>query len=280
MTGTYTKGQFDEAMRLTWKHGWLQRDRFNIGLRTAVQEAEEAGFIKLVDKLLEHFRVLTSRDIDELSALIAQCIESELPPETTLVVATSEDSKPDGSEIIINTLKAKLSLDWQGRLSNTFNTAFKQDKAVIKNYVIVDDFVGTGEKMRRRVQNLSDHLSRYGSFDARIFVACYAGMHSGIESLVNHPAVSCVYPGEICRKGISECLDPFVRPLAKDAMDKIEARLMTLPGKYQYGYGGSESLIWIEGFNIPNNVFPFFWWEKYWGKDELRLNRPALIPRR
>ena len=67
-------------------------------------------------------------------------------------------------------------------------------------------------------------------------------------------------------KGITEQLDGEEKSEAVKNMKSLEKKLGgRLNGKFfpTFGYERSESLYAIEPYNIPNNVFPIFWWPKY-----------------
>ena len=42
-------------------------------------------------------------------------------------------------------------------------------------------------------------------------------------------------------------------------IEEIESRFLNKK-RYKFGYEKSESLFVLENSNIPNNVFPVFWW--------------------
>ena len=64
-------------------------------------------------------------------------------------------------------------------------------------------------------------------------------------------------------KGISELVSGEKKEVATKSMEELEKKLQK---RYQgkklpnFGYKRSESLFALESNNIPNNVFPIFWW--------------------
>ena len=66
------------------------------------------------------------------------------------------------------------------------------------------------------------------------------------------------------KKGISDFYHEEDLEIKKNIMLTLESKL--LKGRksdyFPFGYKKSESLFSIESYNIPNNVFPIFWWEK------------------
>lgn len=244
--------------------------------------------------MLEHFKVLTSADVDELSSLIAEQIESEFDASITLISAVSSDTKPDGSEIVANALKAKLGKNWKNSISNTFSESFQANKDHITTYILVDDFIGTGSKIIGLIKDLSTHLQRYSLDGRKIVVATFASMKSGEDAIKNaFPNVS-VISGHTLFKVISEKIPAALRPKVRDAMIEMEEQIINSwskwkPGQpsddcrsYNFGFNQSEALIWIEGFNIPNNVFPLFWFDsrKSPTDSKKRIPRRTLFKRR
>ena len=66
-------------------------------------------------------------------------------------------------------------------------------------------------------------------------------------------------------KGISEKIALVQRANAIKAMEDLEAKLKeNVSGRrlQNFGYKKSESLFALESNNIPNNVFPIFWWTR------------------
>ena len=70
------------------------------------------------------------------------------------------------------------------------------------------------------------------------------------------------------KKGINELIEEAGRESAIQSMMELENKLQK---RYQgkklpnFGYKGSEALYALEANNIPNNVFPIFWWPFYKG---------------
>ena len=107
--------------------------------------------------------------------------------------------------------------------------------------------------------------------EAEYFVVVLAGMKQGLDKLRGEVGADHVHCGIELQKGITEAIPQAERNRAIEAMLELESRLLPprrIPRhaddiSYNFGYGQSEALFWIEGANIPNNVFPIFWWETY-----------------
>lgn len=65
------------------------------------------------------------------------------------------------------------------------------------------------------------------------------------------------------KKGISELVPPQYKTVSLQSMEELEDKLLKKYGKRRlpkFGYKESETLFALESQNIPNNVFPIFWW--------------------
>jgi hypothetical protein len=268
---------FNKAFSLANKYQWLRRDSFNNGLLTLVQEAEATTFPAVLERLLAKFVFIDSEEAERLTILIADQILAISPqPENVGVFAIQDRLDPDGSEVILNSLKPRLGRQWKSRLFN------RLDQALIpphfSNIVIVDDFVGTGDKATKAITKLRTFFQQNQITQPKIFFACYAGMLAGIKLLEASVGADAVIPGTVLTRGISDQFSGMERAEIHNAMIEIEQQLLPMLSvinssksqnrkpTYHFGYGQSEALIWLENFNIPNNVFPYFWKDQYLSK--------------
>lgn len=79
------------------------------------------------------------------------------------------------------------------------------------------------------------------------------------------------YSPLILKKGITDFVKSRDGKLHFEHMTNIESKLQPFykgEAMPSLGYGGSESLFAIEGINVPNNVFPVFWWPVLKGEIE------------
>jgi hypothetical protein len=194
-----------------------------------------------------------------------------LNPDTTIISAIAEGSSTDGSQVIVKGLEAALPRAWNGAITNSINPVFKFNKRLI---VLVDDFVGTGSKIQKKILNIKRN-SRAKSIPVEIFVLVVAGMKEGLQRLRDEIGNENVFSCIELSKAISEDIEKPLLRKAIDAMLELEGEFLPpdpfpRPPEYvscHFGYGGSEALFWIEGFNIPNNVFPLFWWDNYCNRE-------------
>lgn len=133
------------------------------------------------------------------------------------------------------------------------------------NIFIIDEFSGTGKTIVSRIKHLrgreKEISQKLGSdFKLSIRVLLIAGMSEAYKSISEF--ADFVYFTNTIEKGLSfhfKGLDLFFK---KEKMIRIEDKFDKNDDFYHFGYGASEALYARDGGNIPNNVFPVFWWEK------------------
>lgn len=93
-----------------------------------------------------------------------------------------------------------------------------------------------------------------------------AGMQYAIDMLrANGIDIHCSY---LMKKGISEKYDSAIVPHKLQLMTDLETKFAAIIKKtelkdHHLGYKQSEALFCRKYRNIPNNVFPLFWWKRY-----------------
>jgi len=189
---------------------------------------------------------------------------------TTIIAAMAADSAPDSSQALVQLLKTKLQvLQWDGaKIVNTFGAAYKASKDsgfTRLDIVLIDEFVGSGRTVLSRVSEINRTFARASQtpcIKVRAVFASVVGRDRLIDSGLDFECVDQV------KRGISDFH-------SKDESDKkigimldIEGRLSSVCNElkladYSLGYGKTECLISLANTNIPNNVFPIFWWPRY-----------------
>jgi hypothetical protein len=186
-----------------------------------------------------------------------------LCPGNTKIVALSEGTEADGSQMFLQSLKNKFEAPgWtEANFINTLPVGMH--KAVNgDNLVLVDDFIGTGSTAERKVKWLSNKLAERGIQNVKTYLVTTAGMKFARSRLDNLEIE--YYSPSWLKKGISDRFDGYERSDAIAWMKHLEHKLAKCKKQeecvYTLGFGGSESLYAIEAFNVPDNVFPVFWW--------------------
>ncbi|MCV2421339.1 hypothetical protein [Paucibacter sp. DJ2R-2] len=241
---------------------WLRKQRFEHGLTTLLTDAASDDELEAVQHVLKNLSYHTSADLvaaaDEAAAQILSgwCLE----PRDTLVVGVAERSKTCGSGAYLRAIELALPREWGAHNAfwTPFDSAFRQSHGR-EHLVIVDDFIGTGEKITNKVAALKAN-PKTRSYN--IYVCCFAAMSKGaakVDGLVNGDLLVHHY---FDRCISDKTVDPKKASLAA-GMGSLEGKIFNHPGKYSFGYMQSEAAFYLEGFNIPNNNFPILWVDEY-----------------
>ena len=181
------------------------------------------------------------------------------------VMRTKNDKDADGSQAIINELKMPLALtvDFKYTYSAVCfdDIEWLYNKKGFRHFVVVDDFIGSGKTVEVRYRYF---LNRHFA-DATISFYFLAGMAKGISYCKNRsiPVHCC----KIMHKGISGHYRKEELLKRIWSMRYLESQLGSESGETKlkensWGYGHAEALYCRQFGNIPNSVFPIFWWNK------------------
>ena len=222
----------------------------------------------LIEHLIKNFYFIDSRKLTLASVGISNQIEEiwQLSFKNTFLLATCDDRSPDGSQSIIQILKNKFSNNWKE--SNFYNSlpVGANEISDNTNIIMVDDFIGTGDTIKRKFKYLKDTLINRGLKNVTIRIVSLAAMDFSKE-ILDELTVE-YYSFYWMKKGINELIDENNRELATQSMEHLEDKLQKKNGQRRlpnFGYKKSEALYALEAYNIPNNVFPIFWWPFYKG---------------
>lgn len=226
----------------------------------------------LIEHLIKNFSFIDSRKLTLASQSISNQIEVawELAPSNTFLLATCDDRKPDGSQSIIQILKNKFSINWKE--SNFYNSLpiGANEISDNSNIILIDDFIGTGDTIKRKLKYLNSTIEKRKLENVTINIISLAAMDFS-KDVLDSLGVD-YYSVHWLKKGINELIEEGERDAATQSMNQLENKLKKeyhgrkLP---KFGYKNSEALYAMEANNIPNNVFPIFWWPFYKG-GELR----------
>lgn len=225
----------------------------------------------LVIDLLQRLKFLTTNDFRrQISEFAKTLVESEnLSPNDTIISAMAIGSEPDGSESILQTLKhdfAKLGVTGI-TLSNRATSCHefsKKSEYKLNKIILIDDFLGSGKTALGRISEIMRQF-KGKPITPKIMVRTIFASTAGINKLAE-AGVDFKYIHEL-KRSISDYYPPDVVPQNISTMLDIESCLSRVDGDHKMdecsmGYGGTEMLIAIEDTNIPNSVFPIFWWPK------------------
>jgi hypothetical protein len=196
-------------------------------------------------------------------------------------------SDPDSSSEVMYRLETLISGDYDVTIfsKQTMSRIPLCSLAERPHIVIVDEFIGSGQTFRARMQHLKDRAKSVGIvFDWHNVHFCYlAGMKHALAEMRAEFDVDifCAYELD---KGIEGYFSSGEVASAYETMARLESTLVnpcpdskdTLPA---LGYNGAEALYHRDQGNTPNSVFPVFWW-KYRVDLEQPLRRNTLLRRR
>jgi hypothetical protein len=225
---------------------------------------EQRGLVKnlLIDFSEMNDEVFNLCLLDMRDAIISK----GFPFEDCLVVAMAHDHLADSSQDVLHSIEIPLGMkgfpisNFCNRFDHCWGKKFK-DK--YHHYFIIDDFVGSGSTVLNR-KNEFEKLMKNKEYTLHFVVV--AGMEYAIENLRNQGIdIHCSYT---MKKGISEKYADGLIQRKLQIMSDLESKLATTInetqlGEHHFGYGQAESLFCRRHKNIPNNVFPLFWWKRY-----------------
>ena len=225
---------------------------------------------KLIYQLLLNFSCLNSKKANnyckDISIYI--CDKWGINSESTKIVALCDEERPDGSQFFIQILKNKFAdrNNWTER--NFVNNLASIGKAAYQlengqNLILIDDFIGTGNTVERKIKWLKSKIKEKNKCDIKIFLVSLAYMQDALN-VIKSLKIKFFSPVKL-KKGISDCYDGEILINNIHNMKNLESKLHPIYknlhlSSFNFGYGKAESLFSIEGLNVPNNVFPIFWW--------------------
>lgn len=242
---------------------WLAYENV-LGLYELWNLTENENQKELLEFLIQKFSYVDSDDLRNACKAIADQIENvwQLSSENTIITAICDNAEPDGSQFLVQALKNKLSSgNWKKKLFNAITTAAHTVNGNT-NIVIIDDFIGTGDKVARKIKYIQETLNRRNVVGINLYVCSLATMNFSREKLL--PLVKGLFSYIWLSKGISELAPEDKREVYTLEMLNMEKHLKFAGKqrqKYSFGYGQSETLFSIDSTNVPNNVFPIFWWK-------------------
>ena len=189
------------------------------------------------------------------------------------IVAFCRDHSADSSLAVLNDIKVPLSKAF-GRSIKTIN---RFDKIVanynkgIKHFIAVDEFIGSGHTLSNRHKEFINFRLPGATID----YCLVAGMEDAVRIAKDEGINLCV--GYTMKKGISGFYSGEKLSHSLEDMCLLENKLAQSIGSlllddYRFGYRQSEALYSKRYANVPNNVFPIFWWKRgKQGNDRITL---------
>ena len=257
-------------VKLFYKQDWLN-DREE-GFYQLINSCENIDKQLLIFELLDRFCFLRIEVvIESLKKLINHIIYSiKIPLDKTQIVATTVDGDGDSAQLILQLLKPILAeVGWGAVMRvNKMGGAVKNIKKY-PNIVLVDEFVGTGITMAKRIRNLKHYCEQElkkpgGPQEYSIYVCVLASMVEAKQEIEGE--CGNMFSAMWFKKGISDYFEGKILEEQKTNMFELEKILVSDindVGFPSFGYGKAEALYTMEGGNTPNSVFPIFWWPTF-----------------
>lgn len=218
----------------------------------------------LIYAMIKKFTYLSISDMKKSILSILSYIEEKgCSPQDTIFYAFSDDRESDSSQAFLYYMKTTFPPEkgWQAENFCGNIVKIKEHDVKYKNVFLVDDFSGSAQKVRskfkfatKEIQNLNHNCS--------IEVILLAAMNKAKEKIENK-RIPCFSVLSL-KRGLSDYYINDELNSKIELMLQLEQKLEHSPKcrYFPFGKDKSEALFYIDEFNIPNNVFPIFWWEK------------------
>lgn len=188
-------------------------------------------------------------------------IESE-----TALVAFCHDGAADSSQVVLDDMKVPMAIEGYSHIKtiNRFDKIlheYNKSGGTIKHFIAIDEFVGSGKSLSTRANDFNRLMPAGVTIDF-VFLA---GMREAIED--GKALGRSVYAVYEMDKGITAYYDGEQLELKRSLMKSLEGKLAarinnTELADFHFGYHGTEALYCRPDKNVPNNVFPIFWWKE------------------
>lgn len=260
------RDKFRLIFQLSKMQPWISR-KYDALENLLWVECDDEDKRELILELLYRFNHISARKYSKHIQSVAKKIvnDKHLSDESTQLVAMAADSNADSSQYLLYGLKPIMEqLGWRKyKQVNSFGSSYRTYKknSKLKNIVLIDEFVGSGQTVLGRVKSLREVYENAGIKDIHIIVKVIASTRQGLDAVLKE---SIDIDAEIILdKGISDFYDAAT---VKDKLNTMLALESTLLEVYEtrklpsMGYGGTECLYVRDEGNTPNSVFPIFWW--------------------
>ncbi len=257
-----------------WIYGMISTQRELLNGRTdALSElyrmCDSEDQLNLVASLLNRFNYVDANRYANLLEKMADYIFNLGYPKNEIgVTAMTVKMDADSSQEILQHIKVQLALKFGQRIldSNllTDENLSRNYQLGCKHFIVVDEFTGTGSTIVERYNRLKKMDLR----NATIEFCIMSGMEDALIHVRNAGIKIKIF--NVLRKGISEYYPLEEIQANLERMYALESKLAEKINKkklseHSLGFRQSESLYYKFLGNIPNNVFPIFWWKEYTG---------------
>lgn len=248
---------------------WL-RDKEAALCSLLFEDCPSSDHRTLILDLINRFTYLSVSAYKEKIGDLAMDIatDPEISEGTTQIVAMAADSSADSSQYVLYDLKVELEKKgWSNyKQVNKFGDSYKMytRNPEHKHIVLIDEFIGSGQTVKSRVDELHRVYRGASVADYTVRVKALVATRVGVEFLRGLGIV--VDAQVMVDRGISDyyhgaSIAANIR-LMKD-VESVLSEQFHLDPELSLGYSQVEALYTRDGGNTPNNVFPIFWWARY-----------------
>lgn len=254
--------EVEHLLSIASTYPWIEKrlDEYE-ELRSFCETEEQRD---LIYEMIKNFTYLSISDMKkEILNIVSYIEEKGCTPEDTIFYAFSDDRESDSSQAFLYYMKTIFPTEkgWKGENFCGNIVKIKEHSTKYKNVFLVDDFSGSAQKVKnkynfaiREIQKLKHNCS--------IEVILLASMNIAEEIIENRkiPYFSVMS----LKRGLSDYFINDDLQNKSELMLQLEQKLKHTPQcrYFPFGKDKCEALFYIDEFNIPNNVFPIFWWEK------------------
>jgi len=279
-------------MSIIKKQDWLDCRKHLEALDNLFKECSDEEEIRMFLELIPHFtctdeNVFWTFYLNQAKNIVNN---ERITVANCIIGPTTDDGTPDSSQHICNCFRNLLrSNGGKHIVKNLFRHIemfIESTKEKNINITILDDFIGSGNRIVNRIKTCKDLANRNEYIEGSNFkVISLVAMETGKQYIEGHGAE--VIAEYILKKGITDLFTEPRLSTAKSNMLRLESLIFENPGShsYSFGYKKSEALYakvlmkTTDPFTsendilldrAQNNVFPIFWWDTY--KDGKRRN--------
>lgn len=173
---------FLRLFKLALEFPWLcNREEALLELWASTREDENQK--RLIEYLIHQFLYVDSdMSVNFCKEIVNQItLEWKLDPRHTLVSAICDDSKPDGSQLMVQKMKNQFPFWWlEYNFVNSLLKAVHQLHSN-DNFVICDDFIGTGHTLSCKIKYVKNFLEKEHIENVKIYIVSFAAMEFASE---------------------------------------------------------------------------------------------------
>lgn len=266
------QSDYEKILSLYEKFKWLCFEKGT--LEEIWQYCGSADEKYLLEHLISEFKYLDSNRLALSYRMMSNQVHDAwgLTNEGSYVLAVADpDDQADSSIGVLIDLKHYFAERATWSLDSDFIpyiTKIFEKISDTNNIILVDNFIGTGDKISRKVKWLRKHLNDQGRDHIRIFILALGAMNisrSVLDALKNADVITDYFASTWHRQGISSFWSGAKRNKYISCIKNISSYLSVRHGGYRMkplGYKDSEAIFAKSPRWCPNNTFSVFWWPK------------------